>query len=210
MLRYPRFSFRPSQADALHLDLWVGADNLLRDAGTYSYNTDPQWINYFGGTACHNTVQFDGRDQMPRLSRFLFGDWLRTEHLQPLQEGGQATHFAAGYRDSLGACHQRCVSLQDDALQVVDAVHGFAHQAVLRWRLMPGDWELQQTLDGLRLTLNADRKFRLNVSANVPITRCKLVEGWESRHYLDKTSLPVLEVGIHQAGTLKTQVYWSA
>jgi hypothetical protein len=210
MLRYPRFSFRPSQADALHLDLWIGADNLLRDAGTYSYNTDPQWLNYFGGTACHNTVQFDRRDQMPRLSRFLLGDWLRTEHLQPLQEGDRASHFAAGYRDSLGASHHRSIRLEDDALQVVDAVHGFAHQAVLRWRLMPGDWVLQQTLDGLRLTLNAGRKFRLNVSADVPITCCKLVEGWESRHYLDKTSLPVLEVEIHRAGTLTTQVYWSA
>jgi len=70
MLRYPRFRFRPSQADALHLDLWLDGDNLLRDAGSYSYNTEPKWLNYFGGTASHNTVQFDERDQMPRLSRF--------------------------------------------------------------------------------------------------------------------------------------------
>ena len=38
MLRYPRFRFRPSQADALHVDLWVAGHNVLRDAGTYSYN----------------------------------------------------------------------------------------------------------------------------------------------------------------------------
>ena len=33
LLRYPRFRFRPSQADALHVDLWAGGDNHLRDAG---------------------------------------------------------------------------------------------------------------------------------------------------------------------------------
>lgn len=210
MLRYPRFRFRPSQADALHLDLWLGVDNLLRDAGTYSYNTEPQWLNYFGGTASHNTVQFDGRDQMPRLSRFLLGDWLKTERLQPLQEDDQSSHFAAGYRDGEGARHHRSVSLQVDALKVIDEVLGFARQAVLRWRLMPGDWHFESSPDGPSLMLHGGRQFSLNVSADVPITRCELVEGWESRHYLEKTPVPVLEVEIQQAGTLTTQLHWTA
>jgi hypothetical protein len=210
MLRYPRFRFRPSQADALHLDLWLGADNLLRDAGTYSYNTDPQWLNYFGGTASHNTVQFDGRDQMPRLSRFLLGDWLKTERLQPLQEDDQSSHFAAGYRDGQGARHHRSVGLQHDALQVVDEVQGFASQAVLRWRLMPGDWHFESSPDGPCVMLNEGRQISLSVSADVPITRCELVEGWESRHYLEKTPVPVLEIEIQHAGTLTTQLHWTA
>jgi len=209
MLRYPRFRFRPSQADALHLDLWLGGDNLLRDAGTYSYNTDPQWLNYFAGTASHNTVQFDSRDQMPRLSRFLLGAWLMTECLQPLQDDGQTTHFAAGYRDSQGARHQRQVSLQNASLQVKDNVQGFAHHAVLRWRLIPGDWQLEQTPQGPRLTLSA-AAVTLKVSATVPITRCDLVEGWESRHYLEKTPVPVLEIEIQQAATLTTELHWAA
>jgi hypothetical protein len=210
MLRYPRFRFRPSQADALHLDLWLDADNLLRDAGTYSYNTEPQWLIYFGGTASHNTVQFDGRDQMPRLSRFLLGNWLKTERLQPLQENEQSMHFAAGYRDGQGARHHRSVSLQANAMQVVDEVQGFARLAVLRWRMMPGDWRFESSPDGPRLTLNGDQQCSLNVSADVPITRCELVEGWESRHYLEKTPLPVLEIEIQQHGTLTTQMHWTA
>lgn len=210
MLRYPRFRFRPSQADAMHLDLWLGTDNLLRDAGTYSYNTEPQWLNYFGGTASHNTVQFDGREQMPRLGRFLLGNWLRTDRLQPLFEDGQSSHFATGYRGGRGARHHRSVRLQDAALQVVDEVQGFDCQAVLRWRLMPGDWQLLQSPDGICLTLNEEFQFSLNVSADVSITRFELVEGWESRHYLEKTLLPVLEVEIQQAGTLTTQLHWTA
>jgi len=65
LLRYPRFRFRPSQADALHLDFWVSGENWLRDAGSFSYNTEQRWLNYFPGTVAHNTIQFDGRDQMP-------------------------------------------------------------------------------------------------------------------------------------------------
>jgi len=147
---------------------------------------------------------------MPRLSRFLLGDWLKTERLQPLQEDDQSTHFAAGYRDGQGACHHRSVRLQDDALEVVDDVQGFARQAVLRWRLMPGDWHFESSPDGPRLTLHGGREFSLNVLADVPISRCELVEGGESRHYLEKTPVPVLEVEIQQPGTLTTQLHWTA
>jgi hypothetical protein len=208
MLRYPRFRFRPSQADALHLDLWLGPENMLRDAGTNSYNTEPQWVQYFSGTVSHNTVQFDDRDQMPRLSRFLFGDWLKADGLQPLPDSHHATQFEAGYRDGRGARHHRAVRLHAGRLEVVDKVQGFARKAVLRWRLQPGDWRLELSPQGLRLVQGSEEAVTLCVSASVLVMRCELVEGWESRHYLEKTRLPVLEVEIQQPGTLTTEVHW--
>ena len=209
MMRYPRFRFRPSQADALHLDLWLGPDNLLRDAGTYSYNTDPQWINYFCGTASHNTVQFDDRDQMPRLSRFLFGDWLKADGVQTLPGSAETTQFAAGYRVGRGARHHRAVSLQAGGLQVVDQVQGFTTKAVLRWRLQPGDWHLVRSPQGLQLVLGSEGVVTIGVSATVPVLRCELVQGWESRHYLEKTPVPVLEIEVQQSCTLTTEVHWA-
>ncbi len=207
MLRYPRFRFRPSQADALHLDLWLDGDNLLRDAGSYSYNSEPQWLNYFGGTASHNTVQFDGRDQMPRLSRFLFGNWLRTSVIEPLTEEGLTVRFAAGYRDRQGASHRRRISLSDSHLIVVDEVAGFARKAVLRWRVAPGTWQLEGRLDEARLT---NGTHVLTVLASMPIVRCDVIEGWESRHYLEKTPVSVLEIETAQPGTLTTEYRWAA
>lgn len=203
MLRYPRFRFRPSQADALHLDLWLDGENLLCDAGSYSYNTEPQWLNYFGGTASHNTVQFDDRDQMPRLSRFLFGDWLKTSFIEPMTQDAQATHFAAGYRDGKRASHRRHISLGDSHLRVVDEVAGFARKAVLRWRVAPGAWRQE----GQRLT---NGTHVLKVQASMPIIRCEVVEGWESRHYLEKTLVPVLEIEVQQSGILTTEYRWAA
>ena len=233
MLRYPRFKFRPSQADALHLDLWLAGDNLLRDAGSYSYNTEAKWQNYFGGTASHNTVQFDDRDQMPRLRRFLFGDWLKTSMVEALTEDAQATRFGAAYRDAKGASHQRSLALADTHLVVVDKVAGFESKGVLRWRLMPGDWHLCLVLnDQVRCESrapatidvvtsiaakaqflqgeNAAEVHTITVQATMPITRCEIVQGWESLHYLEKTPVSVLEIEFQRPGNLTTEYRWAA
>lgn len=197
MMRYPRFRFRPSQADALHVDLWLDGDNLLRDAGSYSYNTEQKWMDYFSGTSSHNTVQFDNRDQMPKLSRFLFGSWLQTSTIEPLVEDAQGAQFGAGYLDRQKVSHHRQIRLCGTNLKVVDKVAGFKLKAVLRWRLAPGDWRLdgQVVTNGVHV---------LTVQASMPIVRFQLVEGWESRHYLEKTPLPVLEVEVLRAGTVTT------
>lgn len=201
VLRYPRFRFRPGQADALHLDLWHDGRNLLCDAGSFSYNVESEWLNYFPGTASHNTVQFDDRDQMPRLSRFLFGDWLRTCNLEPLARGDGVVTCAAGYRDGKGATHNRHIVLGANSLQVRDDISGFTGKAILRWRLRPGGW----VMDGNGVSNGTQR---LSVAANVDIVRCELVEGWESRYYLEKTPLPVLEVEVATAGVLITEYHW--
>ncbi len=215
LLRYPRFRFRPSQADALHVDLWVAGINHLRDAGSYSYNAGDAVSGYFSGTAGHNTIQFDDRDQMSRLSRFLFGDWLRAEAVLPLTEvgdevkaeaaveaeakteTGRTLTTAAAYTDAQGARHRRQVWLATDRLRVEDEVSGFASKAVLRWRLAPGDWRLAG--DTVR---RSDTGNALRVTASVPIARMELVQGWESRYYLQRTAVPVLEVEITQPGRL--------
>jgi len=198
LLRFPRFRFRPSQADALHVDLWAAGQNLLRDAGTYSYHGGDEAAQYFSGTAGHNTVQFDDRDQMPRLGKFLFGDWLTAATVTPVVETEAAVTTAAAYVDRQGASHQRKVQLSEQGLRVDDEVAGFRHKAILRWRLMPGDWQLEG--DTLRWEGHI-----LRITASAPIVRMALIVGWESRYYMKKESVPVLEVEIQQPGYLMTE-----
>ncbi len=197
ILHVPRFRFRPSQADILHLDLWNGRENVLRDGGTYSYNTDAELIDYFGGTRGHNTVQFDGHDQMPRLSRFLFGRWPRPDVFEMPQ--GDLAAIRAGFTDHHGNAHARLVRLWPDRMIVEDTVKGGFESAVLRWRLVPGNW----TLDGTHVT---NGRYTLNVRADVPIVRADLTEGLESRRYLEKTPVPVLEIEIRQPSLLVTEL----
>jgi hypothetical protein len=96
----------------------------------------------------------------------------------------------------------RQVRLEDAALVVEDTVDGFADKAVLRWRLAPGPWHR----DGHRVMQG---RQVLTVSANVPISRLDIVQGWESRCYLRKSSLPVLEIEIRQSGTLSSTYQWA-
>ena len=208
MMRYPRFRFRPGHADALHLDLWLGDRNILRDGGTYSYKAEQKWLNYFSGTQSHNTVQFDDRDQMPRLSRFLFGDWLKTSDLEDVQEEDGKTNFGAGYVCHKGTAHHRKISFSPNSLTVVDEVKGFNKKAELRWRLAPGEWELVEEGGSVKTRSQDFPGFVLSVSSDEPYVRCALKEGWESLHYFEKTPLPVLEIETAVSCRLTTEIRW--
>jgi len=201
LLRYPRYRFRPCHADALHVDLWVDGENVLRDGGTFSY-ADAEAQEYFPATQAHNTVQFDGRDQMPRLGRFLWGDWVTTESVSPLRIERDSAAIDAAYHDAFGARHERTVVLEQSRLLVMDRVSGFASKAVLRWRLRPGSW----TLHGNSVT---DGRHTLTISATSPFRRCELASGWESRYYFQRTALPVLEVEVSEACSLTSDCRWA-
>lgn len=203
LLRYPRFAFRPSQADALHLDLWLGARNLIRDAGTLSYHGDPARTAYFVGTRAHSTIEFDDRDQMPRLSRFLFGDWLTTDRIEPLRREGDGWAFAAGYRDGYGARHHRRVALHPGHLVAEDAIDGFADHAVLRWRLAPGVWT--RTADGIT---DGSVAIRVTTQAD-PDAELRLIIGAESLFYGEEHPIPVLEVATTRPGVITTIMSWT-
>lgn len=206
IFRYPHSRFRPSHCDALHVDLWYGAENILCDGGSYGYAAERQWVDYFTGPAAHNTIQFDGRDPMPRVGPFLRAKWLNTEAVAGPFIEGQTVRAQASYRDSQGAFHQREVVLSPAGLKVVDKISGFKSSAVLRWRLGSDDHarkKIRQSDDGVQA-----RDFYLRVEANQHITRQVLAPGWESRYYLRMEERRVYETEVSQAATLKTELRW--
>lgn len=194
----PRFRFRPSQADGMHLDLWVNGVNLLRDAGSYSYNTEQKWLDYFSGVQAHNSVQFDNRVQMPKLSRFLYAHWLQAHEFAVSSEQMMAT---ASCKDWRGAVHRRTAQLKVNSLTITDEVSGFRQNACIRWRLPQRDWWLEQ--DKL-----SDGRFCIQVASTKSIRRLALVEGHESRYYGQKNSIPVLEIDVSENAEITTTITW--
>ena len=192
---YPRFRFRPSQNDALHLDLWRDGVNLLRDGGTFSYNAGQDYIDYYGGTKSHNTIQFDGHEQMPRLSRFLLGAWLKAKNVKfdEFQQTGQA-----GYRNYVGNEHHRQLILTETSLTIKDNVKGIKQKAVLRWRLAPDNWKIY----GNKVT---NGKHNILLHSDVKIDSLEIVEGNESRYYYHESPIPVLEVTFSSDGNITTE-----
>ena len=79
-LRCGSYQNRPFQSDHLHLDIWINGENILRDAGSFKYNTEKKWTDYFSGTASHNTIMLDAYDQMRRGPRFIWYDWITKSH----------------------------------------------------------------------------------------------------------------------------------
>lgn len=189
IIRFPSFRFRPSQADALHMDLWHKGHNILRDSGSYSYNTEEKWLKYFSGTRSHNTIEFDDRDQMPKVSRFLFGKWLTTNLLSEIEEQGNQLSWSASYTDYKGCSHYRQVSASANTWKIIDKISGNFNKAVLRWRLMPEQWIIKNNIC-------QSEKAKIEIICDVDIQRLEITEGWESRYYLEKTALPVLEIEI--------------
>ncbi|MEZ9254108.1 heparinase II/III-family protein [Vibrio cyclitrophicus] len=197
VLNYPKFRFRPSQCDALHLDFWLAGQNILRDGGTFSYNAGKEYIDYYGGVGSHNTSQFDSHQQMPRLSRFLLGDWLKSHSVWFDSIANTAT---AGYTDRFGCTHKRSLSLAQNKLEVVDDLTGFKEQAIIRFRLINSDWYL----DGNTLTSSI---CSISVtSSDGTVIHMKLTSGKESRYYFQEEELMVLELTVSEPTAIITEV----
>ena len=191
-LRYPKFNFRPSQCDVLNIDLWHEDTNLISDAGTYSYNAPKELLEYFSGTESHNTIQFDYRDQMPRISRFLFGDWLSTNSTD---FDYTKNYASSSYKDRHGSFHKRDVKLNKKYLKITDHISGFNIKAVSRFRLPNKKWFIKGNIviseDGERLEVLSESKYKIFLN-----------EGSNSRYYFRKEKVCVLELVIFSPGRI--------
>ena len=119
-MKLPDDTFRPGN-DAFHVDLWVDGNPVLVDAGSYSYNAG-QLTDYFKSVASHNTVQFGSHEQMPKISRFLNGEWIKLNTLPEPKANGDEIYFQGAYKDYQGNVHERRICLKDGSLLIEDNV----------------------------------------------------------------------------------------
>jgi hypothetical protein len=201
-LRFPVFAFRPCQADALHLDIWYQGKGLLRDAGSYSYAAGPKATAYFSGTAGHNTIMFDSREQMPRIGRFLFSDWLKCNFISQVEITESTQHFSVGYKSRTGSAHHREIKLSEHSILINDSISGFVNKAVMRWRLPVGEWVLNNQTATMK-------GYKLEISGTMHINDIRIVIGEESLNYYHRSKAPVLEIEVHADGVLGTTFSWS-
>ena len=197
MLTVPSYRFRPSQADILHLDFWLNGINILRDAGSFSYNTESKWLDYFSGCQAHNTVQFDQHQPMPKISRFLYGQWPKFSVFDVKQQS-----MMVEYVDWKNAVHAREVELTGNQLIIKDTLSGQFEQACLRWRLADLGWKVQ----GHSLLTE---HLQLSITSSKSLISFTLAQGFESRYYGQKTPIPVLEVLVANSTQITTIISWN-
>jgi asparagine synthase (glutamine-hydrolysing) len=218
MLRGTKYKDRPSQADQLHLDMWWRGENVLCDAGTYSYNSPAPFDHGFTLTRHHNTVTVDGVDQMTRLGRFLWADWAnanvrRFESASTGLCGLEGTHD--GYA-KVGVVHCRSVAQVDvDTWVIVDDSAGRGeHNLRLHWLMpdvlfdvaAPGIVDLKFSAGNVHILLISSTESRVDLvragervfgEDNDPPDPAR---GWISRYYARKE--PALSLAMECCSSL--------
>lgn len=189
-------------ADALSFTLSVGGFEFLIDPGTFAYHTQPAWRRYFRGTAAHNTVRVDGRDQSEPGGNFM---WLRKARTQCTQwESTPEEDVFEGWHDGYRrlqdpVTHRRRIVLRkaerlvtiEDTLQMAgqhDIALIFHCSEHCKVEPATGGYALIQGGRALRLKLP-----RIAASGSqVLIGSVAPIFGWVSRHFDDKQPSPTI------------------
>lgn len=125
---------RPAQADNLHIDLWHKGENILRDSGTYKYNTELEKLSYFMGSKSHNVVMVGEHSQMLKGGRFIWYFWS-----QRIKASWEETPDAFVFTGEISAfrflnkkaAHQRIIKIskREPEWWVKDALEGLDNYA---------------------------------------------------------------------------------
>ncbi|MCB9036103.1 MAG: alginate lyase family protein [Lewinellaceae bacterium] len=172
---------RPHQADNLHLDIWFRGVNLLRDAGSYRYNTEEKWIRYFNGTEGHNTIRVNGQDQMLKGPRFVWFYWT-----QALEARWEETEECYRFTGTIRAFRH--------------IGRGITHTRIVEKAKNASVWTVTDEIKGIETPLleqawhpHPDHTASLSINAKdqdgCPIA-LKEWEGWHSALYGQKEACP--------------------
>lgn len=186
----PDDRFRPTSNDPFHLDLWFENQNILCDSGTFSYNAGSV-TDAYKSVSAHNTVQMGEHEPMPKISKFLYGKWLNTKEVQPLEEKEEKVQWAGLYRDQRGRVHTRKIewSLTENRLVVTDQVESSQNEKLtLRWHGKPAGRISVTDLEGKILEAQIENNHR-------------------SRYYMAQENKMTHEYITHSKG-FRTEIIW--
>jgi hypothetical protein len=175
-----------SHADTLSFVLRRGDEELLIDAGTFTYVGDAKWRNWFRGTAAHNTIRIDGLDQATPLDPFRWAD------KPDVVINSWLTNFEEDFLDATcryrGLEHRRRIRFKKpDVISVLDEVTGSGGP-----HLLEQFWH-----SGEEVTEESPRSFRLGHGARLLLPHDATLEiggenGWRSRVFGSKEPAAVI------------------
>jgi hypothetical protein len=164
-----------SHSDVLSLTARVGCRDILIDPGTFTYIADPVERDNFRGSAAHNTIRIDRRDQAIPSGPFRWREKPRVEIRKWTTSAGQDYLDATcGYSEFLH--RRRILFLKPTLLVVLDSIEGPAGQ-----HLLEQFWHLGAITDMVRFSFS---------------TPAKALESWRSFALCAKEPASVLSVAL--------------
>ena len=140
-----------------------------------------------------------------KISRFLFGKWLKPFLVTNISSENNSVLCTVAYKDYKKTRHKRTVQLGDQKMHIKDEVANFNHKAILRWRLTDANWSILQKNNEICISCDLGS---LKISSDVSINNANLSKGLESKFYMQKKDITVLEVEINKPGTLISEFTW--
>jgi hypothetical protein len=189
-------------ADALSFTLSLGGAEVLIDPGTYLYHGGGAWRRYFRGTAAHNTLRIDAKDQSRQAGDFL---WTRraTAHCDSWHSSATVDRFDGrhdGYlRLSDPVLHRRSITLDkvDRRIAIVDHLRmNGSHDVELFFHCSEhcvvelGPREL--AIHRAPWTVLVELPARPDATTQVYRGSTEPICGWVSRHYDQRQPSPTI------------------
>lgn len=188
-------------ADALSIQLAVFGQLALVDPGTFAYNQDQTFRNYFRGTRAHNTVTVDNKDQAEIMGRMRWKNiprsFIHYHYFSDQLDIVCGEHH--GYRRlSFPAVHRRTLLFVKDPsyfLAIDRMIAAGVHTYALNFHFMPGTLLAGNNpivaqlprCNGLVMHVNASDELSLERKEGDPLPM-----GWYSAKYGHKIASPAL------------------
>ena len=177
-----------SHSDVLSIVARYGDEDILIDPGTYTY-FEPEWRELFRGSAAHNTLRVNGRDQAVPRGQFAWSH-KPSVHLESWSSNPDQDVLVASCRyGGADVFHRRRILFQKPhTIFILDEVTG------------PPPLKIEQFWHtGQAATRLSERAFR--IGSRVGLATCSKADllqgvgpGWRSRGYGSKEPSPVVSI----------------
>ena len=189
-------------ADLLSIQCSAFGEPYLVDAGTYCYTPEPQWRDFFRGSAAHNTVTVDGEGQALPAGPFHWTDYPQARLRRWISSGeydfADAEHHAYARFSDPVVHRRRVVFVQRRYWIVVDDLLGAAeHRVDVRFQFAPIEAELDDNR-WVRARGSNGHALLMRSFASIP---CRIeiikgavdpIQGWFSAEYGQRIAAPAL------------------
>lgn len=181
--------------DLLNIELAASGQPLIVDGGRYTYaeDADFNWRHYFKGTAAHNTVIVDGKDQTSYRRGKPKGEIARGEFIERISLPKLDVLCGRAFSPNYDAIHTRRIFfISGKYWLIVDSLKAeIPHHYDLRYHLSPAAWNHCQILTNAEnsvvrtpdLALLFESRFAPSIKA-----------GWFAPQYGNKFRAPCVSV----------------
>jgi len=194
MIRCGDFQDRPAHSDLLHMDLWWKGNNILTDAGTYSYNPEEKFKNYFIHTATHNTVTVNNKNQMKKGPRFLWFNWTKSKKREFVINDSHK-YFEGEHYGYNPLTHRRAVYNKNDIYIIIDDIFGEKNELInIKQNWLLGDFDIESKNNEVEIKTEQGnyviRNFNNDTKLKIFKGNIDKPAGWRSLYYGKREAVP--------------------